>query len=134
MRFTSQDLQALFDVQVSKVFKLIDGQIQTFQNNYPADHIAHLVLSGGLSKSAYVQARLKANYGDGTSAFSAARNINIHVATDPQLAVCKGLVLNSMRKGNSGKSVVAWRHCTASYGTLCKTPYDPKDPSKPTVL
>ena len=55
MRFQSKELQELFDVQVVRLFDIIDKQIQSFQDKYPTDQIAHLVLSGGLGNSAYVQ-------------------------------------------------------------------------------
>jgi hypothetical protein len=130
MRFHSKELQDLFDVQVVRLFDLIDKQIQSFQEKYPSTQISHLVLSGGLGNSAYVQARLRAKYGDNMTAFNCTRNLQIHVASEPQLSVCKGIVMDRMRKLKSGKSVLGWRCCRASYGTLCKILYNPKNPGK----
>jgi hypothetical protein len=120
MIFSSMELKSLFDVQIQRLFDLIDGQIQSFQEKNPAGQIAHLVLSGGLGNSTHVRKCLEGRYGFGASTFSAARNIKIAVATDPQLAVCKGIVMDRVRKLSSGKSVLGWRCSRQSYGTICK--------------
>jgi hypothetical protein len=62
MTFERDDLQSLFDTQVHKLFQLIDGQLQSLLQKYPAAQVAHLVLSGGLGNSAYVQAKLRHHY------------------------------------------------------------------------
>ena len=87
----------------------------------------HLVLSGGLGQSPYVQRRLKERYGAGAYFYQNAENTKVQVAPDPQLAVCKGLVADRLRKLRAGHSVLGWRCCRASYGLICKELYDKKN-------
>jgi hypothetical protein len=117
MTFTLNDLQTLFDAQINRLFELIDSQLQSFQQKFPSDQIAHLVLSGGLGNSAYVQRRLKERY-----AMSSNTNLQVHVSPDPQLAVCKGMVADRVAQSKAGRSILNWRCCRASYGTICKPP------------
>lgn len=90
---------------------------------------AHMVLSGGLGNSAYVQSALRDRYAPGPTSFINAQNLQIRVAPDPQLVVCKGNVADHLQKLKSGEAVLKWRCCRTSYGTLCKTMYDPKNPA-----
>ena len=55
--------------------------------------------------------------------------MQIRIAPDPQLVVCKGNVADRVQKLKMGQSVLGWRCCRASYGTLCKILYDPQKPS-----
>jgi hypothetical protein len=128
MRFTSADLQTLFDIQMHRLYDLIDSQINSFMAKYPAEQITHLVLSGGLGNNSYIQKSVIDRYSFGASGLSAVRNVKVSVAGDPQLAVCKGIVADRIRRLNSGKAVLGWRCCRASYGTICKIPYDKKNP------
>ena len=88
---------------------------------------AHLVLSGGLGHSPYVQEQLKSHYILGAS-HPNARSMQVRIAPDPQLAVCKGLVADRVCKLKAGKSILKWRRCRASYGTLCRELYDRNNP------
>jgi hypothetical protein len=54
--------------------------------------------------------------------------MQIRIAPDPQLVVCKGNVADRVAKLNTGQSVLGWRCCRASYGTLCKVLHDPGNP------
>ncbi|KAF4629765.1 hypothetical protein G7Y89_g8382 [Cudoniella acicularis] len=83
MKFRRDEIRGYFDVQIKKLFDLIDKQLARLQNKFPSEQLAHLVLSGGLGNSAYVQR------------FASRLNHN-------------------------------WSR--ASYGTLCKVLYDPKNP------
>ncbi|KAL8801041.1 MAG: hypothetical protein Q9182_004733 [Xanthomendoza sp. 2 TL-2023] len=87
----------------------------------------HLILAGGLGHSPYVQDRLRARFMDGGGNPNA-KNIQVRIAPDPQLAVCKGLVGDRLRKLKAGKSVLKWRCCRASYGTICKELYNKDNP------
>lgn len=127
MTFDREDLQALFDKQIAKLFKLIDTQLASLFQKFPAEQVAHLVLSGGLGNSSYVQQSLRAHYL--STDIPNARSIRVRIAPDPQLAVCKGLVSDRVRKLITSHSVLGWRCCRASYGTMCKILYDKKDPS-----
>jgi hypothetical protein len=115
MLFTLGDLQSLFDTQIKRLFDLIDSQLQSFQQKFPTDQIAHLVLSGGLGNSEYVQRRLKERY-----AMSSSNTLQVHVSPDPQLAVCKGMVADRVAQSKGGKAILNWRCCRASYGTICE--------------
>ncbi|KAF4544176.1 HSP70 family protein [Lasiodiplodia theobromae] len=128
MRFRREDLQLLFDKQVQKLFGLIDHQLERLQRRYPGEQVTHVILSGGLGNSAYVQKRLMERYARGRHTFLNAQNIHFRTAPDPQLAVSKGLVTDHLRKLRSGKSVLDWRCCRASYGTLCKVAYEKNNP------
>ncbi|RAR00753.1 actin-like atpase domain-containing protein [Stemphylium lycopersici] len=126
MTFEREDLQRLFDKQIAKLFKLIDTQLQSLFQKFPREHVAHLVLSGGLGNSAYVQSQLRKYYA--RTSFPNAESITVSIAPDPQLAVCKGLVSDRVRKILTSRSVLGWRCCRASYGTVCKIAYDKKNP------
>jgi hypothetical protein len=44
------------------------------------------------------------------------------------MVVCKGIVADRVQKLKTGKSVLGWRCSRASYGTMAKVLYNPKDP------
>lgn len=97
---------------------------------------AHLVLSGGLGHSPYVQQRLRSQYALG-GGHPNAKYLQVRIAPDPQLAVCKGIVADRVRKLRAGKSVLSYRCCRASYGTICKEIYNKNNPQhagRPTTL
>jgi hypothetical protein len=54
--------------------------------------------------------------------------MHIRVAPDLQLVVCKGNVADRVQKLSSGRSVLGWRCCCASYGVLCKILHNPENP------
>ena len=89
---------------------------------------SHLVLSGGLGNSAYVRDSLSMRYAQGRSAHPSAQNLQIRVAPEPQLVVCKGNVADRVQKIKSGQGVLGWRCSRSSYGTLCKVVYDAANP------
>lgn len=127
MTFQRDDLKGNFDGQISKLFDMMDKQLVRLQQKHPNEQVAHLVLSGGLGNSAYVQSCLKSRYAFGNSSHSNARNMQVRVAPDPQLVVCKGNVADRVAKLRSGQSVLGWRCCRASYGTKCKMLYNPNN-------
>ena len=127
MLFKLSDLETLFDKQVSGLIALVDNQLRRFQGSHPEKQINHLVLSGGLSKSTYVQRRLKERYAMNIDLYSNSANMKVHVSPEPQLAVCKGICLDRVKNSQVGSAVLGWRCCRASYGTDCKILYDPKN-------
>ncbi|KAL8732759.1 MAG: hypothetical protein Q9166_002540 [cf. Caloplaca sp. 2 TL-2023] len=127
MKFTREELQRLFDKQVQKLVGLIDTQLQNMLKKHPGQQVNHLILAGGLGHSQYVQDRLRARFVNGGGNPNA-RNIQVRIAPDPQLAVCKGLVGDRLRKLKAGKPVLNWRCCRASYGTICKELYNKDNP------
>jgi hypothetical protein len=126
MTFEREDLQRLFDKQITKLFRLIDSQLASLFQKIPNAQVSHLILSGGLGNSVYVQSELRRHYSQTT--IPNAQSIIVRIAPDPQLAVCKGLVSDRIRKILTSHSVLGWRCCRASYGTLCKIAYDKKNP------
>jgi hypothetical protein len=129
IRFSADDLRDLFDEQVRLLLDTIDRQIINFQNRFPSENLTHLVISGGLGNSPYVQSCIKSRYANGASNLPAATNIQIHVASDPQLVVSRGIILDRMRKLTAGKAVLGWRCCRASYGIVAKEVYRRKNPN-----
>lgn len=127
MYFRREDLKTFFDVQISKLFDMMDKQLFRLQQKHPNEEVAHLVLSGGLGNSAYVQSCLRSRYAYSNTPYSNARSIQIRVAPDPQLVVCKGNVADRVQKLKSGQSILGWRCCRASYGTKCKVLYNPNN-------
>jgi hypothetical protein len=115
-------------VQIHKLFELIENQLTRLQFRMPAEQVAHLVLSGGLGNSTYVQSQLRARYSSSYATFPNTRNLQVRVAPEPQLVVCKGIVADRVQKLRSGKSMLGWRCSRSSYGTLCKVLHDPTNP------
>ncbi|OCK79537.1 hypothetical protein K432DRAFT_426449 [Lepidopterella palustris CBS 459.81] len=129
MTFSREDLQKMFDRQIGKLFRLIDSQLSSLYRKFPDEQVAHIVLSGGLGNSAYVQQQLRARYSNSVSAkLPNASTLQVRIAPDPQLAVCKGIVADRVRKLLTNKAVLGWRCCRASYGTICKVLYNKKNP------
>lgn len=81
------------------------------------------MLCGGLGSSAYVREQLSLRL-LGSQRHPRARSMEIIVCETPQLAVVKGLVIDRMRKLQTGLPVVASRRCRMSYGILTAIPYD----------
>lgn len=125
MRFSRDDLRGLFGNQIQKLITLIDSQLYNMQKKFPNEQVAHLVLSGGLGHSPDVQQHLRAQYASRNGHLNA-QNMQVRIAPDPQLAVCKGIVADRVRKLKAGKAILKSRCCRASYGTLCKEEYDEK--------
>ena len=120
----------------------MDKQLARVQQKFPSEQVvrqltchaimspshpvqSHLVLSGGLGNSAYVQNCLRSRYAFGSTPHSNAQHMQIRIAPDPQLVVCKGNVADRIQKLKTGQSVLGWRCSRASYGTMCKMLYDP---------
>ncbi|KAF2646542.1 hypothetical protein P280DRAFT_464746 [Massarina eburnea CBS 473.64] len=126
MLFEEEDLRRLFDKQIHKLFSLIDAQLEILNRKLPNEQVTHLVLSGGLGNSAYVQQRLRQYYSSST--LPNTRSLSLRISPDPQLAVCKGLVSDRIRKLLTQQSVLGSRCCRSSYGTMCKILYDKRNP------
>lgn len=59
--------------------------------------------------------------------YPSAQQIKIISATDPQLVVVKGLLLDRLQKFESGtKPVLVTRKARTSYGVMCKMKYNPE--------
>lgn len=86
--------------------------------NRTSQSVKYLVLSGGLGGSPYVKTQLEARYN--SSAMSIIRS------QEPRLSVVKGLVMDRKQKLLSGTATLTSRIARASYGVLCRQPYDPQ--------
>ena len=94
----------------------------------PGQVVGHLVLSRGLGQSPYVQQRLGDKYSEGSYLYPNAAAMQVCMAPDPQLAVCKGLATDRPRKLQAGQDALGCRRCRASYGLICKELYDRDNP------
>ena len=74
----------------------------------------HLILSGGLGKSKYVQKCFQEKF----------ESMRMEFAPEPQLTLCKGLLDDRFQKLKAGISVMNLKICRESYGTVCKVPFD----------
>lgn len=79
--------------------------------------VKYLVLSGGLGGSAYVKTQLETTYNS--------TSISIIRSQEPQLSVVKGLVMDRKQRILSGSATLTTRIARASYGVLCRQPYNP---------
>ncbi|KAF8536552.1 hypothetical protein BDD12DRAFT_889846 [Trichophaea hybrida] len=132
MKFSRADIEKLFDIQISSISTLIDGQLRRLRKTSPSETVAYLILSGGLGSSEYVQRHLRSRYcnSGSTKLPTNAKQMKILIADEPQLAVCKGLVLSRVSQLSFGASIISTRRCTASYGILYDEPYDKKKHSE----
>lgn len=121
MRFARSDMQGLFDTQVVGLYELIDKQIVSFKSAHPSERISHFILSGGLGNSSYIQQRLKQKYAGGFGTTL----VEVTLAPEPQLAVCKGIVAERLSVLDRGSGILPWRCARASYGMICKVKYNP---------
>ncbi|KAK5734826.1 hypothetical protein LTR17_008596 [Elasticomyces elasticus] len=86
IRATGQDLQALFDEQIERIYDLLDDQLRAVQSSHPEELVSYLVLSGGFGNSPYLQKRIRERYERGAGSGSPnARNMTILLASDPVL-------------------------------------------------
>ncbi|OCL09960.1 hypothetical protein AOQ84DRAFT_402945 [Glonium stellatum] len=122
MIFSLDEITDMFDKQVREIFKLIDRQLQNLEDRDPSEEVSHFVISGGLGSSRYVQDRIKQRY----EYHQNGKGIKILISTDPQLAVCKGLVLDRVFRQNYEIAILPTAHCSASYGIIVNELYDKK--------
>ncbi|KAK5072461.1 hypothetical protein LTR64_005068 [Lithohypha guttulata] len=113
---TGTELKGFFDSQIAVMAAKIDQQRLELTRNQPGSTVGYLVLSGGLGSSAYVQRQLRARY----------PGLQILCASEPQLAVAKGLVMDRVQKLKEGVGVYTGKCSRVSYGVLCRQPYDKK--------
>ncbi|KXT02455.1 hypothetical protein AC578_7826 [Pseudocercospora eumusae] len=124
---TTDELRSIFDEQLEKMFGLIDQQLQIVQNSHPREYISYLVLSGGLGSSPYVQRRARARYENGREvSFRNCQSMRVLLATEPQLAVCHGLVMARTQTIMGGAEIYGKKCSPISYGILCRERYDPQ--------
>lgn len=112
--FTKQRIRELFDDKISGICGLIDKQAELLDEHHQGKTITHLILSGGLCSSKYVQTQLKELYD---------RDMKILIAKDPQLAVCKGLVIDSLHRLKYNNYILPEWYINHSYGIVSNELY-----------
>lgn len=122
MAFTHADFESIFDPQISEIIMLLRKQLDFMAQNHPGRNVRYLILSGGLGSSPYLMMRLRAAFVH--DSHIAAPSLEILVSDEPQLAVCRGLVIDRMQRITTMRNVLTGRICPASYGVLCDMPYD----------
>ncbi|OCK87671.1 uncharacterized protein K441DRAFT_593263 [Cenococcum geophilum 1.58] len=120
MTFTYDDIKAMFDEQVYSIFKLIDDQLERLRKIDPSQQVSHFVISGGLGSSKYVQDCIMRRFGP----IPGGHRIEILVARDPQLSVCKGLVIDHIYSVNYANFILSTMCSRVSYGILFNEPYN----------
>ncbi|KAH7007838.1 hypothetical protein B0J12DRAFT_753154 [Macrophomina phaseolina] len=129
IKISRTELQGIFDAQIAKLFKLIDEQLTSLQNERSDESVSFIVLSGGLGSSPYLRKKMIDRYENaGGTEFSLIRRPRVLCAENPQLVVCNGLVLDRIQelRSPSKQPVIRERFCRASYGIVCRERYDPK--------
>ncbi|KAL2006562.1 hypothetical protein VTN00DRAFT_9230 [Thermoascus crustaceus] len=121
MVFEMKYMRELFDTQVQRIFSAIDEQLRHFEKLNPSSHVSYFVLSGGLGSSKYVQDCILNRYGHPDS------GRHILISDQPQLAVCKGLVIDQVHRLRYQESIVSTRCCRSSYGILFHEPVESRN-------
>ncbi|KAK2801105.1 hypothetical protein FQN50_007832 [Emmonsiellopsis sp. PD_5] len=116
MTVSNDDIRWMFNQQIDRIFELIDYQLQTVEE---FENVTHFVISGGLGSSEYVQQRIHERYERGGA------GKRILISDDPQLAVCKGLVLDRIHRVKHGHSMISTRSSRFSYGILYNKEFSP---------
>ncbi len=125
MIITREELQAVFDDQVSKMFDLIDRQLRVVAETHPGEVVSFLVLSGGLGSSPYVRNSIKRRYERQGVGIPSAEGMKVPLANEPQLTVCHGLVSSRIQSRRGGPEMYSLRMSPVSFGIVCREIYDP---------
>ncbi|KAI9148744.1 hypothetical protein HJFPF1_10786 [Paramyrothecium foliicola] len=121
MVFPRSLMTSLFDEQVKKIILEID----TIVNNHAEEHMSHqtkvhhVVMSGGLGSSPYVQGKIK-KYIDSLRDSHILRKANTFVSSEPQFAVCRGLVRYA-KQVLDGSEMIPTFLPRFSLGVVCRT-------------
>ncbi|PGH18554.1 hypothetical protein AJ79_00333 [Helicocarpus griseus UAMH5409] len=110
--FKDDDIRKLFDNQIRHIFSMVDEQFARIRDFSLTEKVTHLVLSGGLGSSRYVQDCFREAYGHGKSMK------RILISEEPQLAVCRGLVIDRIHRLRYGQSLISTRRSCRSYGIV----------------
>ncbi|ETI22823.1 hypothetical protein G647_06899 [Cladophialophora carrionii CBS 160.54] len=118
------EVKEMFDVQLEKMYRLIDWQLNRMQTVAPHDQVKYLVLSGGLGSSEYVFKQLEKRYIHERPNLYAP-HLRIVTTNYPHLSVVKGLLIDRLQKLKFTKSVLRARKCRQSLGIVCEQLYNP---------
>ncbi|KAF7537764.1 hypothetical protein G7054_g3492 [Neopestalotiopsis clavispora] len=124
MEFTWGELAALFDRQIDGIKELIERYLRKMEGNLISEefNLSHIILSGGLGSSRYVQNQIEAAYGQ--SLRPVLKNVKVQASTDARLCVCKGLLYDRIQTLLTDKAAISRLACRQSYGVQCDTTYN----------
>ncbi|KAI1862670.1 uncharacterized protein JN550_010195 [Neoarthrinium moseri] len=124
MEFTWGELAKIFDKQIEGMQRLIEGFLRRLESNLGSaePRLNHIILSGGLGSSRYVQNKIESEYNQPHR--SLLNGVQVHVSTDPRLCVCKGLLYERIQGLLTQKAAISRLACRQSYGILCDTKYN----------
>ncbi|KAL1882944.1 hypothetical protein Daus18300_000582 [Diaporthe australafricana] len=114
MRFSWGELMDMFVEQGDKLKQLINNMVDSLQLKPVSTTINHVYFSGGLGGSPYL-IKLMTKEFNGSGALNSA---HIHASSDPQLCVCKGLVMNRLERLQSGSCTFSKLCARTSLGIL----------------
>ncbi|KAH9906319.1 hypothetical protein F4778DRAFT_778706 [Xylariomycetidae sp. FL2044] len=126
MEFTWQDLATIFDRQIARIKDLVEKFLyeMQFSIKLPASFkLNHIIISGGLGSSRYVQDRLRELY-QPQNPRPILEDVRFHASTDPRLCVCRGLLMDRLQELNTNKSVISRLSCRSSYGVVSDKTYN----------
>ncbi|CAG8505058.1 9399_t:CDS:2 [Funneliformis mosseae] len=109
IELTIDDVRAMFDPIIAKIFQLIRGQLRS------NDKCSAIIMVGGFSESKYLQKRIREEFLDFVQ--------NISFPTNPILAVVKGAVQFGMKEHVITNRVLKW-----TYGTDIARKWEANDP------
>lgn len=125
MCFTQNEFMSLFDPQVDEIIALIQSQLDALHAVHPCKRAKYMIFSGGLGSSPYLLRRIRSKFSNNMD--PTASSIEVLLSDEPQLSVCRGLVLDRLQKIRENKHVLARRVCSKSYGVVCDKKYDEKN-------
>ncbi|KAI5796502.1 hypothetical protein EDC01DRAFT_727534 [Geopyxis carbonaria] len=100
------------------LFGFIDRQLSSLKHSFPNLKINYLVVSGGLGSSPYVQKLLKQRY------CSEIHGMKMIIPEDPQLVVCRGLVINRLHQLHKITPIILKRISRSAFGLVWNQPYE----------
>ncbi|KAI0108171.1 hypothetical protein F4814DRAFT_427049 [Daldinia grandis] len=101
-------LKSMFDYQINDMVGNVEAMV------IDARRVDHIILSGGLGSSPYVQKQLQ----DRLRQHPSFRDASFHVSSEPQFCVCKGLVYECVRKLYNGLPTFTKLCSQNSYGII----------------
>ncbi|KAM6538186.1 hypothetical protein FALCPG4_000069 [Fusarium falciforme] len=124
MIFDNNEIQRLFDPHVERIMTKIREQLDWMVQNGRSEQVTHMVLSGGLGSSKYVQRRIREYFSQFTH--PNARQVTVIANRNPQTTVVRGLLEDHKQKMETGNMpVLATYIARASYGVVVREPYSP---------
>ncbi|KAI5457656.1 hypothetical protein BGZ63DRAFT_427692 [Mariannaea sp. PMI_226] len=114
MEFSWRELEQLFDKQVSGIVTHVDEMMDNLATSLRGSiNVDHVLLSGGLCSSKYVQHKMKEYFE--SPKHDLLKSVKLHVSTEPQLSVCRGLLCN-LKQSLENVPMFPRRCARASFG------------------